>query len=72
MVYHCTRGLHKLTGGRMSDKVVFEKSAGEKLDHPIAVRLTREEKLLVVQHAKKDGVTPSKWIRNIIKQSIKG
>lgn len=54
----------------MSDKVLFDKNAVEKLDHPIAVRLTRDEKLLVVQQAKKDGVTPSKWIRNIIKNSI--
>lgn len=54
----------------MSNKVVFDKSDVEKLDHPIAVRLTREEKLLVAQHAKKDGVTPSKWIRNIIKNSV--
>jgi len=53
----------------MSNKVVFDKSDVEKLDHPIAVRLTREEKLLVVQQAKKDGVTPSKWIRNVIKSA---
>lgn len=54
----------------MSDKVVFDKGNVEKLDHPIAVRLTREEKLMVVQHAKKDGVTPSKWIRKVINNSI--
>jgi len=54
----------------MSDKVVFDKGNVEKLDHPIAVRLTREEKLMVVQHAKKDGVTPSKWIRLVIKQAV--
>lgn len=54
----------------MSDKVLFDKNAVEKLDHPIAVRLTRDEKMLVLQQAKKDGVTPSKWIRNIIKNSI--
>lgn len=50
------------------EKLKFETTKPKK-DHTVAVRLTRDEKQSVQDLAKEKGMTPSEYLRSLLKQN---